>query len=182
MENSDLRAGSVNRCRHGAVMLLAWWGIFLLAGCATINYDPQADKSLSTITHEINQQLIVWQHQAGTKQYPKPVRYDPKFYDHVEADIATLEIRMEATQDFATQKVVGIFKSLNEQLEGMRDIHKKQNNLTASYLHAERLILNEQLAVLTTFELSLKNSQKTSNGKTTSTATRTAKKAAKRSL
>ena len=76
--------------------------------------------------------------------------------------------------------LVPIFKSLSEQVEGMRNLHKKNGHLSSAYLHAERMLLNVQIATLTTFELSLKGSQSpgASNAKTDSTATTAAKAAA----
>jgi hypothetical protein len=148
----------------------------LLSGCSTVNYDSQADQQITTITQEINLQLTTWELQAETT----PVAYDTSFYDKTESDISTLEIRMESVQSPATDKLVGYFESLNNQLETMRSLHKPPKPpLPSTYFHAERLYLDQELAPLTTFELSLKNSSSSSAGSTSSTAvTTTAQKAA----
>jgi hypothetical protein len=70
-----------------------------LCSCASVNYDDQADKQLTDITQEVNQQFITWEDQAKSKA----VAYDAKYYDKLEADLKTLEMRMEASQDPATQ-------------------------------------------------------------------------------
>ncbi|WP_321900102.1 hypothetical protein [Paraburkholderia heleia] len=146
----------------------------ILSGCSTVNYDSQADQQLTTITQEINLQLTTWEHQAEKT----PVAYDTSFYDKTESDISSLEIRMESVQSPATDKLVSYFESLNNQLEEMRSQHKKPAPLPTTYFHAERLILDEQLAVLTTFELSLKNSSSSNTESTSSTATTTTAKKA----
>jgi hypothetical protein len=142
-----------------------------LVACATVSYDQVADQQLTAVTQEVTQQFTTWMSQA--REGKSPVAYDAKFYDKVEADILTLQIRMEASQDPATSKLVPIFSSLNAQLEQVRTLHQKQNKLDASFLTAELDLLSVQLATLTTFELSLKGGQSSgsASGKTSSTAT-----------
>lgn len=162
---------------------LALW----LVGCGTVNYDDQADQQLTSITQEINLQFLTWAHQIDATP-PKPAGYDAKFYDKVEADITTLQIRMEASQDPATQKIVGIFSSLLDQIEQIRQLHMAQKTFNNSaFLRAELDLLNAQLSVLTTFELSLKPSQasgspsaKTQSTSTTATQTKASNSATNR--
>lgn len=144
--------------------------LLLSAGCATVSYDQQADQQITSVTQEVNLQLLTWAEQAESG---KAVPYDTSFYDKSEADISTLQIRMEASQDPATQKLIDIFKSLTSQIEELRGLHKKQNNLSGPFFRAELQLLSVQLATLTTFELSLKGSQSrtSSSAKTSSTAT-----------
>jgi hypothetical protein len=153
-----------------------WIGLVtVLAACATISYDQQADQQITNLTQEISLQLITWANQAADSKTPVP--YAATFYDKAEADIATLQIRMEASQDPANTKLASIFDSLRDQLEKMRALHEKQNKLSAAFLRAELDLLNVQLATLTTFELSLKASQSSSSsGATSSTSTSTATK------
>jgi hypothetical protein len=127
----------------------------LICSCGAVNYDAQADQQLTTLTQETNQQFITWESQAIAKT---PVVYDTKFYDKVEADIKTLEIRMEASQDPATQNLISVFDSLNSQIESLRALHMKQKSFNdAPFLKAESDLINVQLAALITFELSLKS-------------------------
>ncbi len=91
--------------------------LLTLVGCASVNYDDQADTELTNITQEVNQQFITWEDQAKSK----PVAYDAKYYDKLVAYIKTVEIRMEASQDPATQnliiiiivKIVSLLATLN---------------------------------------------------------------------
>ena len=107
---------------HSA-FLLPFFMAIMLSACGSVNYDDQADQQLTAITSESNLQFTTWisQTKAGT-----PVAYDPKFYDKVEADVKTLEIRMEASQDAATQKLIPVFQSLVDQFENLRKFHVAQ--------------------------------------------------------
>jgi hypothetical protein len=128
--------------------------ILILSGCASVNYDDQADSQLTSITQEVNQQFITWENQSKAKAAP----YDPTFYNKLEADLQTLEIRMEASQDPATQNLIPVFDSLNQQVENLRQLHQTEKTLPAEFFHAERQLLDAQLAALITYELSLKPS------------------------
>ncbi|HEY4940240.1 MAG TPA: hypothetical protein VII56_02335 [Rhizomicrobium sp.] len=148
-----------------------------LTGCSTVDYDAQADQQLTTISQEVNQQFVTWESEASPAT---PVAYDTKFYDKVEADVKTLEIRMEASQDTSTRTLIPVFDSLNTQFEGLRTVHKA---MTAShggfrdapFLHSVQDNFNSQIASLLTYELSLKAASPagSTGGKTDSTATAT---------
>jgi hypothetical protein len=164
------------------VRVIAWVAMTgAIGACASVSYDQQADQQITGVTQEITLQLLTWANQAAEGK--TPVTYDAAFYNKAEADIATLRIRMEASQDPATAKLATIFSSLNDQLETLRSLHQKQNNLSATFLRAELDLLNVQLATLTTFELSLKGTQSSgsSNAKTSSTSTDTTKQKAQTS-
>ena len=152
--------------------------IVLLSSCATVNYDQQADQQLSALSQEITLQFITWANQVEESP-PSPVPYDAKFYDKVQADITALEIRMQASQSAATDKISGVFTSLFDQIQSVRKLHQKHGSFTqgdAAFLHAELDVLNAQIAPLMTFELSLKPRQVSGSGqpKTTSQATSSA--------
>lgn len=149
----------------------------LLNGCGAVNYDEQADQQLTSITQETNQQFTTWESQAAAKT---PVVYDTKFYDKVEADLKTLEIRMEASQDPATQNLVPVFASLIDQIDQLRKLHIAQKTFAdVPFLQAESDLLNAQFAALITFELSLKPNAASGSSspkmKSTSTSTTAAK-------
>jgi uncharacterized protein YceK len=148
--------------------------LLILGGCGSVNYDDQADQQLTSITQESNQQFTTWESQAAAGT---PVTYDKTFYDKIEADIKTLEIRMEASQDVATQNLIPVFSSLLDQLEQLRTLHIKQKKFSdTAFLTAESNLLNVQFAALVTYELSLKPNTVGSSptAKTQSTATSTA--------
>jgi hypothetical protein len=159
--------------KHGARLGLPILGV-LTMGCATINYDQQADQQLTSLVQAINQQYITWENQAISSK--QKVQYDSKFYDQIESGIASLEVRMEASQDVSTPKLTSAFNQLFAEVESERNQHK-QYPLDAPYCHAERLILNVQLAALLTYELSLKGNN-SATGSTSGTATAQAQKAA----
>jgi hypothetical protein len=139
---------ATSRVAAGAFVLLWTFGLSVaaLSGCATVNYDAEADKQLTTLSQEINLELITWANQIDSPT-PKPAAYDAKFYDKVEADLTTLEIRMGSSQSEATDKVMGVVQSLLEQIEGLRRRHEQQKTLTdAEFLRAEQQLLNVQIA------------------------------------
>ena len=146
---------SLFRFRFRSLLRIALLSSFcLFTACATINYDQQADQQITALTQQINLQYLSWESQARSNG---PVAYDAKFYDTVEASLATLEMRMTASQDASSAKLTQLFQNLMQQLENERKFHQ-EHALDAAYCHAERLLINTQLAVLTTYELSLKNS------------------------
>jgi hypothetical protein len=144
-----------------------------LGACGAVTYDDQADTQLTALTQALNLQFLTWANQVeGTP--PKPAAYDASFYDKTEAAIMTLQIRMEASQDKATQTLIPIFRSLYSQVEQLRQLHIKQKTFAdGPFLRAELDELNAQLAVLLTFELSLKPSATSGSPSSTQKSTST---------
>ncbi|MEN2473127.1 hypothetical protein [Burkholderia sp. GS2Y] len=154
-----------NKIISYCMFLLLIFASSLLSSCSTVNYDQQADQQITSLTQEINLQFITWKNQVESR---KLIPYDTKFYDKVQSDIAVLQIRMEAPQDTADQKIASTISSISDQIQAVRNTHKSQNNLSLAFIQAELNLLNAQLASLTTFELSLKSSQSSSSsGETT---------------
>lgn len=158
----------------------AFLSCVLMTACATVTYDAQADRQLTALTQEINFQFITWENQLNAPR-PTPVTYNAKFYDKVETNITTLEIRMEAAQTTATNKLAGIFQSLYKQVEVFRKFQLKhgpfKRKADAPFFHAEQDLLNVQIAPILTFELSIKPKQMggSSAAKTNSAAVITTK-------
>jgi hypothetical protein len=137
--------------------------IAALAACASPQYDSQADTSISSLQKEIHSQIDAWI--SGTN----PAYSDNvKFYNTVDTDLSSLEIRMEATPDPSSANLPTVFSNLKTELASMQSVHKKQSRLSSFYLHATQNLFDAQFAVLLTYELSLKT---TGSGSTTSTAT-----------
>ena len=151
--------------------------MFILTGCATISYDAQADQQITALTQYSNEELFTWESKA--KDSSTPVTYKPDFYDKFSANATTLELRMEATQDESTERLMEIFTDIQRQIDSMRALHKDENTLSAPYIKAQRTLLNVKLSILTTYELSLKGKASDSTtAKVTSTSTKSATKAA----
>ena len=151
-----------------SIKALLWLTCLALAGCAAVSYDAEADKQLTSLSQEINLQLITWANQLEAST-PTTVAYDPKFYNKAEADLTALKIRLQATQSAATDQASAVCQSLLGQVEDLRKLHEKEKAFTsAEFLRAEQQLLNSQLAALLTFELSLKPGQSTSAAKTAS--------------
>lgn len=128
--------------------------IFWIAGCTTINYDPQADQQLNTISQNLNEQFFTWE--ALGEGSSKKVEYKPEFYDKTLASLTVLKIRMNATQDINTGRLNSIFDDISGQLIEMRKIHMQNGTITPAYVHGKREAFNAQLSTLITYELSLK--------------------------
>lgn len=110
--------------------------------------------------------------------------YDAKVYDEWQADFAALEIRMESAQNPNTELLVKFFENIDTQITATRKTHQDQGTLSAPSCHITRVALNEQLASLMTYQMSLPGAPASgadsSTAKTESTATASARKAAQR--
>jgi hypothetical protein len=137
----------MNRCYAIYFVLLA----FIPCGCGSIDYDAQADAQIASLTRDINKNLIGWR--IAVEDNGGKLPYDAAFYSEVEAQLSDLKIRMTA---LGGQRIGPVFDSLETQIGSMRQLHRRQNTLDASFLNAELQLLNEQLSLLDTYELALK--------------------------
>jgi hypothetical protein len=140
----------MRRCYAIYFVLLA----VIPCGCASIDYDAQADRQIVALTRNINQNLIGWRIEVEDSGGKLP--YDAAFYSKVEAQLSELKIRMTALGGHSGQRIGPVFDSLETQIGSMRQLHRQQNTLDASFLNAELQLLNEQLSLLDTYELALK--------------------------
>jgi hypothetical protein len=151
----------------------------LIAACATVpQYDQTTDANITSLQKEVDSQLVQWITYAriGDADSLKKSSYSASidFYNKVDTDLTSLELRMEAVPDPSTAKLPLIFENFRTQINNLRTTHQKDTNLSAITYTALRNQLNAQFAVLLTFELSLKGVGSTSTSSTESTATKTA--------
>jgi hypothetical protein len=153
--------------------------IAVVAGCASApQYDQTTDAAIGNLQKEVDSQLVQWisDQRENTDASKKDASYaqNEKFYDKVDTDLTSLELRMEAVPDASSSKLTKFFDALYQQINNVRDVHQKQGNLSAVAITATRNQLNTQFAVLITYELSLKGVSSPTKSSTESTATTTA--------
>jgi hypothetical protein len=133
----------------------------LVISCASVpQYDAETDKQITTLQKDIDSQLvkfITYSRQTDAASKTKgSYSQNIDFYDKIDTDITSLELRMEAVPDPSTKNLPQIFKNLREQFKNIQDAHKQQGNLSEVAWTALRNQLNAQFAILLTYELSLK--------------------------
>lgn len=136
---------------------------FVLYGCAAPQYDGKADTAIGDLQSKIHGQIAGWISNAKPATYVK----NKEFYDQIDTDLKSLEIRMEATPDRSTANLPVYFANLNSEILILKDLHKKHDALSEPFLRATQQDIDSQFAALLTYELSLK----TGSGATQSTAT-----------
>ena len=153
--------------------------VALAAACASVppQYDQTTDAAISALQKEIDTQLVQWisLKRAGDPASLAKATYQANidFYNKVEVDLTSLELRMEAVPDKSTQKLPEFFSNIRTELSNLQTQHK-EGPLSEIVLTATRNQMNAQFAVLMTYELSLKGVSSSSKSSTDSTATSTA--------
>jgi hypothetical protein len=155
---------------RGLVVLL----ILLAAGCAVPQYDDTANTELTALQKEVDSQIVTFislARQGGPDALKKgSYAQNIDWYNKVDTDTTSLELRMEAVLDPSTKNLPTFFDNLRQQFTNLRTTHQAKGNLPAPVWVVTRNQLNVQFAVLITYELSLKGTG-ASAGSTTSTAT-----------
>jgi hypothetical protein len=127
---------------------------FLLCSCAAPQYDSKADAAISDLQSKLHGQIDGWISKSKPASYTKNVA----FYDGVDTDLKSLELRMEATPDPSTANLPIIFSNLSNQITTLRKTHEETGTPTEFFLLATQQQLDAQFAALLTYELSLKTS------------------------
>jgi hypothetical protein len=157
----------------------------LLASCVSVpQYDATTDTQLSALQSEIDSKLVEWATDVsspdpGTKAkagYSKNV----DFYNKVDTDMESLELRMEAVPDASNHNLPTYFTNLRQMLTNLKGAQQQleQQNppayLSAGGLTATRWQFAAQFAPLITYELTLKGVASSKSATTKSAATATA--------
>lgn len=155
--------------------------IFVISCASVPQYDAETDNQITTLQKEIDSQIVKFigfsrQTDAASKtkgSYSQNI----DFYNKIDTDITSLELRMEAVPDPSTKNLPQIFNNLRKQIDNIQDAHKTKGNLPEVVWTALRNQLNAQFAALLTYELSLKGvgSPSSSTMQSTSTATASSK-------
>ena len=162
----------------------------LLAGCVTVpQYDAATDTSLSSLQSEIDAKLVEMVSDVrstdpsvkGKATYQQNV----SFYNKVDTDIESLELRMEAVPDASNKNLPEIFNTIRGILDNFENTQKQLDAKTSPEFFgpgdilATRNQLNADFAPLITYELMLKGVSSPKPSSTSSTATSTASAKAK---
>ncbi len=149
----------------------------LILSCAPPpQYDQQTDAQLTALQKEVDSRIVqfISDGRAGDAASLKQGGYAQNidWYNNVDSDMTSVEMRMEAIPDPSTANLPAFFDNLRTELAAVRKDHQAKGNLSPIVWIVTRSQLNAQFAVLLTYELSLKKGG--SPGATSSTATATA--------
>jgi hypothetical protein len=149
------------------------------AACVSApQYDDTANTELTNLQKEVDSQIVQFISDArqNTADSLKDSSYTQniKWYNSVDTDTTSLELRMEAVIDPSTANLPTIFDNLRTQMSNIQAVHQAHTNLPVIFWTPIRNQLNVQFAALMTYELSLKGTSSSSSPTTKSTATTTA--------
>jgi hypothetical protein len=133
----------------------------LIAGCVSApQYDATTDARLSALQQNVDEEFVTLISLARSKttEAKNLSAFDKAvpFYNKVDTDLTSLELRMEAVTDPSTAKLPIFFSTLHREFDEIRDKHEKEGVLDEGFLKYTRAQMNAQFAVLLTYELSLK--------------------------
>jgi len=122
-----------------------------------VNYDPNLDQQVTTITQEGDQQLAKWENTLAAGQ---TIQYDPGSYSKIQGDLQALETRLKNSPDFETRSLAPIVTSQITLWNNIRDTDIK-SGFVYDYLTLQGQLFNYNMGLLTLYELSLKSGAST---------------------
>jgi len=158
----------------------------LVAGCASLpQYDSTTDTNLTSLQKEIDWQIVEWTSDANSTDATTKAKLlnsnNIDFYNKVDTDIESVELRMEAVPDASNQNLPQYFTNLRQMLTNLKageqgmEALTPSSNLSSTSLAATRWQFAAQFAPLITYELQLKGVSSPKKAKTSSASTDTAK-------
>jgi hypothetical protein len=158
----------------------------LLAACASIpQYDAATDTMLSGLQSEIDAKLVEWV--SDVRSSDPAVRAkaaygaNVEFYNKVDADMESLELRMEAVPDASNRNLPQYFINLRQFIDNIKTAQQALGAqsppalLGPGAVTQTRWQVAAQLAPLITYELTLKGVASPGKASTSSAATTSAK-------
>jgi hypothetical protein len=162
-----------------AYLLLAiiLFALMTLASCAP-PYDETTDKQISSLQQETDMGLVrlisLANRMDGLKDAKDPISVkaladarakagfdaNADFYDRIDTDLTSLQLRMTATPDLSGTSIDKSFAALQENLNDIRTFHSSHGVIGAQALMRVRTALNEQFRTLLQYELNLKSGKK----------------------
>jgi hypothetical protein len=172
------RLGKKMRTAAGLALILLG-----LAACTT-TYDEQTDKGISSLQHQVDQKIVALvsldrkidslqnlktdSAQKALEKAKEDASYDANvsFYDGVNTDLTSLQMRADAIPDFSTPKLDETFANLRGVLmeapragglpTSMQAVHASQGRLSEAFLLSTRSQANALFATILQYELTLK--------------------------
>jgi TRAP-type uncharacterized transport system substrate-binding protein len=147
----------------------------VLAACAAPTYDEQTDKQIAAVQQETDAGLVKLITLARKidrlKEQSDPASrkalaeatlkagYEANvdFYDKVDSDLTSLELRMTATPDLSAAKLGESIKALRDNIDDLRKFHADHGTISASALVHVRTAINQEFKTLIHYELNLKS-------------------------
>lgn len=158
----------------GAVLFILLAVLAVLAACAPI-YDEQTDKQIAAVQQETDAGLVklitLARRIDRLKEQPDPAsrqalaeatlkagyEANAEFYDKVDSDLTSLELRMTATPDLSAAKLGEAIKALRDNIDDLRTFHADHGTIGAKALVRSRAAVNEEFKTLMHYELNLKS-------------------------
>lgn len=137
-----MRAAPNGSSKPHIALIAGLMAVVLAAWVSVPQYDQTTDSAISSLQKEVDAQLVQWisDEKDNTDASKNDASYarNIKFYDKVDTDLTSLELRMEAVPDPLTSRLTTFFTSLRQQLADVRDLHQKKGNLSATFLTPTR--------------------------------------------
>jgi hypothetical protein len=153
-----------------------WMVVAVIASCAPApTYDESTDKQIMAVQQETDaglEKLITLGRkidslrnlkdlasQKALKDAQSKASYDANvdFYDKVDTDLTSLQLRMTATPDLSGVKLDESFKALQDNMDDLRKFHSDHGVIGAQALSNARTAINQQFKTLMQYELNLKS-------------------------
>jgi hypothetical protein len=163
--------------------LPAWHALFALAALAVIaacapTYDETTDKQIMSVQQETDAGFVrliglarrieslrnltdpTSQKELAEARAKASYEANADFYDSVDADLTSLQLRMTSTPDLSTTKLDASFKALWDNLNDIRQFHSEHGFIGAQALTSARVAINQQFKTFMQYELNLKSGNK----------------------
>jgi hypothetical protein len=153
---------------------ILWIALIVLASCAP-TYDETTDKQIAAVQQETDAgltKLITLARkidslkglndltsQKALADAKSKASYDANtdYYDKIDTDLTSLQLRMTATPDLSSVKLEESFKALRDNLNDLRQFHSDHGLIGAQALTNARTAINQQFKTLMQYELNLKS-------------------------
>jgi hypothetical protein len=150
----------------------------LLAACAPTPYDQTTDAQITSVQQETDAGLVhlitLARRVESLRNLPDPASRkalaeaqqeasyaaNSDFYDRVDTDLTSLQLRMTSTPDLSTAKLDQSFQQLFANMNDLRQFHSQHDFIGSAALMPIRNAFNQQFKTLMQYELNLKSGNK----------------------
>ena len=157
--------------------VIVWVAISAIVACAP-TYDEATDKQIMAVQQETDaglrrlislsqkidslKDLSDTASQKALADARSKAIYDANsdFYDRVDTDLTSLQLRMTATPDLSAASLERSFKAIRDNIDDLRSFHSRYKVIGAQALSSARAAINQQFKTLMQYELNLKSGKK----------------------
>ncbi len=169
--------GKSHAFRPPAILILL---VAIVVSCAP-TYDEQTDRQIAAVQQETDAGLVRLitlgrridalrksQDPASRKALADAraaASYDANtdFYDRVDTDLTSLELRMTATPDLSATKLDQAIKAIMDNINDLRQYHSQHGFVSPDVVSLIRGPINQQFEALMHYELNLKSGKQASS-------------------